>query len=109
MTTEEKFSHSWKLHRRFRTTTAVSMLRIALLPYIGIFAVKSNQPEFLFDIGEGLFFICLIMFVVGVLCMQFWPCPRCGKPFLFKFKITSFYFRDRCRHCGLPFGAKGDS
>jgi hypothetical protein len=106
MATEEKFPHSWKLHRLFRKVTLLSLLGIALLPLLGILAVKTNQPSFLFDIGDGLFFICMIMFVLGALCMQFWPCPRCRKPFVFK--MGRFDFRDKCAHCGLPFGAKGD-
>jgi hypothetical protein len=102
---EEKLAHNWKLQRNFRRLTVVSFLGIAFLPVIGIFVMQFDYSSPLAEIGEVLFFICMMIFLFSILCTVFWPCPRCGKPFVFK-RYSSFPFRDKCSHCGLPFGAR---
>ena len=55
-----------------------------------------SHPALLFlSIGPWL-----ITFLVFHIWFSFWPCPRCGKPFFFKWFLRTM-FRRHCVHCGL--------
>jgi hypothetical protein len=105
MTPEERLSRSWRLFRCVRKVNIVSILGAGLLPVGGIIVLKNDYTSPLLDIGEGIFGVCLILFVCSLLWMMFWPCPRCRRPFASKgYSISPILAK--CRHCGLPFGAK---
>ncbi|HEX4146549.1 MAG TPA: hypothetical protein VHY91_23815 [Pirellulales bacterium] len=44
----------------------------------------------------------VIGFVVLGLRLQMFPCPRCHRPFFFRFFYWSGVLVSSCRHCGLP-------
>ncbi len=108
MKSGERLARGWRLFRWARKVFITSFSAIAFLPLAGLFVLKIENASPLIEVGEDLFGVCVILSISSILWMMFWPCPRCKKPFAAK-GFNWNPISDRCRHCGLPFGAKDDS
>lgn len=98
-----RIERGWKLFRFFREVAFVSFPWVAILPILGII-LKIYPPSIMFSIGVTLFIVSIFLFCMGILWTSLWPCPRCRRPYS-RNRTTNFPFLDKCRHCGLPFGA----
>jgi hypothetical protein len=95
----------WSPYRRLRI--ACTLLWVGAIPVI----VSLN----LFGGGTGFFAGLALgyLFLLAVVSIRFtsWPCPRCGKPFVYRmWRLSSpmdLLPGRPCKHCGLPEGSNG--
>jgi len=89
--------YSWDEFRKLRRGW---LLLLALYIPVGISVgwlslrlFESAKPAF------GLAIAWMVALGIQGFRLIFWPCPRCGKPFLMPWGV--FTIKRRCSHCGL--------
>jgi hypothetical protein len=85
----------------------LAMLYYAFPFLIVVIALMDRDPAFYATKAAiGLAYLSAVS--VLQLKLTFWPCPRCGSPFLGGWRapynpLISFFLSERkCAHCGLP-------
>ncbi len=109
-TDQGRYEAAWAELRRYQRTCTWG-----LLPVLALFAAAMAWPTF-----QTVAIIVATPMFCSVTAASFFrfavACPRCGKAFMGSyFRLAStemappkFGLPDRCRNCGLPYGAPGD-
>jgi hypothetical protein len=108
----DRYLSAWQEYRRRRRA-----LRVAALLGVVLVVLGSLAPDLRWMQGLGVlaWIVTLVVFFTRV---SRWPCPRCGRDFLYRSPSDrgpgqnwygTWPFAGRCVHCGLPKWAAGST
>jgi DNA-directed RNA polymerase subunit RPC12/RpoP len=90
---------TWKEYRnRERLAWAISILGI---PAAALLALPVSLPLHSADPFGVTFALFIVAWMVSMVRVELFRCPRCGKRFFMKWYYSNMFAR-RCLHCGLP-------
>lgn len=99
---EPDFSPAWRDYRsRLRVFVVTSLMGVPVAAMLW-FAASSGR---LLQVALAVLAVWLAAFVAATLWLQFFPCPRCSRPFLLKWLYAWPLAGRQCVHCGLRNGA----
>ena len=98
---------SWNQFRLLRG--AALGLWLGGLPFVGLVILFGDRV--LASVPPILALSYMVAFIVAQSLLAFWPCPRCGKSFAFKFGFhqRQSVWPTSCVHCGFEEGSAIDA
>jgi membrane protein YdbS with pleckstrin-like domain len=103
----EEYQTEWEDLRKLRRW--IVKLALAAVAVMALVPLSQVLPK-VWSIPLGLalfsaFMVVIVLFFVAANQYKHWSCPRCGRPFHFKYgKLYRLVnpFARHCIHCGLP-------
>ncbi len=92
----------WRWFRGLRVAFVVSFLAGAALLFFGYDLMQAGGATG--RLVSAAFTVVNTLYVGSWLAALLWPCPRCGKPFMFRWRSLWPLHRE-CQHCGLEHGS----
>ena len=94
------FEQGWKEYRRLRNTALVVFL--GGIPVCVLVAFVSAELLHTTDPAPIILVAWFVLFLVYVIRLQRWRCPRCGECFSATWWYNKSFLARHCVHCGLP-------
>jgi DNA-directed RNA polymerase subunit RPC12/RpoP len=97
--TDNRYFTQWQTYKRRRRLTWIIFFAAPLC----VTLIGEPLAKFM-DSALPINLILILWFVVfgaASAYVQYWKCPRCGKPFFFKSWYSNAHAK-QCIHCGLP-------
>jgi hypothetical protein len=92
------YADAWERYRKLRNTAV--LLWLGILPFIWALQLL-HRMVLSEEIFGALIVLYVLFWLVSAIRLEFFRCPRCGRPFSMTWWINLSFLARRCVHCGL--------
>jgi hypothetical protein len=93
-----RYANDWERYRHIRNVAI--LLWLGILPFVWALQLLHHLavPDEFFGALVVLYFL---FWLVSAIRLEFFRCPRCGRPFSLTWWINLSFLARHCIHCGL--------